>query len=402
MTLSLWLDEAYAPRPPPQGRVEADVAIVGAGMTGASAAHALAGQGLRVVLLDADRAAGRASGRNAGFCITLLGTPYTELVAKRGRAVARDIIGMNVQNRDRVQQLVRELRIDCAFAATGSYSAAMSEAEAREQERSAALLRADGLAADWVADAEQVLGVRGMHGALFRPGDGQIHPARFVRGLVAHSEREGVRVHEGAPVRALERYGDGWALQGPGFLVEAGQALLCTNARAAELAPFFADKLRPVRAQMLATAPIPGLRQPPAPVYADHGYEYWRLHENRLLLGGKRPVARAQEVGHEEILNTQVQAALDAFRAAHLPQAARTPVTHRWAGIMDFSLDGEPYVGAVPGMPGVRAACGFTGHGFGYATRSAELLAAQVLGKREPVPAWLAPDRAVEPGLAPE
>jgi glycine/D-amino acid oxidase-like deaminating enzyme len=393
---SLWLDEPYRPRPPLRGRAEADVAVVGGGVMGASAAWALAGQGLTVAMLEADVLAGRASGRNAGFVLTSLAENYASMAARKGRAFARDVWGVNQENRERVAGLVRELGIDCGFARPGSYCAAADAAEAEQLRRSAGLLRADGFDFAFLepVEARARLGRPGQHGALFRPGDGQIQPARFTRGLAARAEREGVRVHEGSRVARLAREGSAWALQGDGFALRAPQVIVAANALAPALHTWFASRLKPVRGQVLATAPVPGLRVP-GPVYADHGYDYWRAHEGRLVVGGRRPVARGEEVGTEEALHPRVQAALEAL-ARELAQRP-VQVTHRWAGIMDFSLDGFPFVGPVPGEPGLLTAVGFTGHGFGYASVAADWLAARVLHGKDEVPAPFRTERAVEP-----
>ena len=136
----------------------------------------------------------------------------------------------------------------------------------------------------------------------------------------------------------------------------------------------------------------------PGPIYADQGYDYWRLHRGRLVLGGRRPVARGEEVGTDETVHPRVQAALDGLVAELFP-GARAEVTHRWAGIMDFSIDGFPWVGPVPGSAGLLGAVGFTGHGFGYATVSAEWLARGILEGRDEVPAVFRSDRAPGPAF---
>lgn len=399
----LWLDEPYRPRAPPRGTVACDVAIVGGGVTGAGCAWALAGRGLRVLLLEAEALAARASGRNAGFVITSLAESYASLARRAGQGFARTIWEVNQQNRERLARLVEELKLDCGFARPGSYCAAASEGEAEALRESARLLRQDGFDFTFLEpeQARGLLGLAGLRGALFRPGDGQIHPARFTRGLAAAAERRGVRVHEGAQVRALERQGGAWRLRGHGFTVEAPWVIVAANALAPRLHPWFADKLIPVRGQVLATAPLPVRVPVPGPVYANHGYDYWRLHEGRLVLGGRRPVAQDEEVGTDEVLNARVQAALDALLRELFP-GVEAQVTHRWAGIMDFSIDGFPFVGPVPGESGLLTAVGFTGHGFGYAQMAADWLATRILDGSDEVPEPFRTGRAPLPELRPD
>jgi gamma-glutamylputrescine oxidase len=404
-TVPLWQDEPYQPRPPPTGAGKADVAIVGGGIAGASTALALAGQGLDVVLLEADGLARRASGRSAGFLISTLAEPYTQVVEERGRDAARQIWRTNEDNREAVAALVEDFGLDCGFARPGAYTAAASAKEAEALERSAALMRQDGFEARWLPleEAQDLLGEPGRFGALFRPGDGTIQPAKLTRALAGAAEEQGVRIHEGARVQRLERpRGEGpWTLRGAGFVLEAPEVVLAANAFSEALHPWFGEVLKPVRGQVLATAPLPRPAPVPAPVYYDAGYVYWRLFEGRLVLGGRRPVARQREVGLDEALNLQVQAALDEFRREHLPATLGAAVTHRWAGIMDFSKDGLPLVGLVPGEERLRTLAGFTGHGFGYAVAMAAWVGEALLRSKDVVPGPFRSDRALPPGPVP-
>ena len=157
--------------------------------------------------------------------------------------------------------------------------------------------------------------------------------------------------------------------------VKAAMAILATNARAGELIPYFADKVDPVRGQMLTTAPCDPMFT--CPIYANHGYDYWRQDEhNRVVLGGWRNLDPEGEVGHDETVRDDIQAKMVEFLAE---MGVTAPVTHRWAGIMGFSRDGLPMVGPVPGSPAALAGVGFTGHGFGFAFLAGRALAAQVL-----------------------
>ncbi|HEX2164554.1 MAG TPA: FAD-binding oxidoreductase, partial [Thermoanaerobaculia bacterium] len=129
-----------------------------------------------------------------------------------------------------------------------------------------------------------------------------------------------------------------------------------------ELLPHLTTEVRPVRAQMLATAP--GERRLAGVWYVDEGGEYLRqLADGTLLLGGARLTAEAAEIGYLEAPTGRVQGALDAFFARTFPHLAGLPVRHRWAGTMAFTPDGRPRIGEAPGLPGVCYAAGLNGHG---------------------------------------
>jgi glycine/D-amino acid oxidase-like deaminating enzyme len=186
-----------------------------------------------------------------------------------------------------------------------------------------------------------------------------------VRGLARAAVERGVEIHEGAPALAM----DGSTVRTPRAVVHAGSIVLCTNAYTAHLAT---TRVRPVRGQMLATAPTHPVFERPA--YAHRGYQYWRqTADGRVVVGGWRDTAVEREVGEDETPTAEVQTHLDAFLRAH---AIDAPVTHRWAGTMGFSHDALPYVGQIG--PRVFVCGGFTGHGMAFGPASAEMVASLV------------------------
>ena len=119
-------------------------------------------------------------------------------------------------------------------------------------------------------------------------------------------------------------------------------------------------------------------------IYADHGYDYWRQDENGcIVLGGWRNLDPDAEVGFDERLNPDIQSAMTRF-IQQFPQLKDTPISHRWSGIMGFSVDGLPILGAPPGMNSVLVAAGFTGHGFGFAQLAGEAIAEVAIEGQHP------------------
>ena len=374
MTRSPW----QLPIPPR----EADVAVVGGGVMGCATAFALreADPGLRVVILEAERLAEGASGRNAGF--VLLGAPGADPgsddAAERERAGRLWAFGReNVRAIRALDPRAFDLRW------TGSVVAAGDEREATRLRRQADVL--DGV--EWLdaASLHARIGARGFAGGVFVREGGVLHPAKLVRHLAAIS---GATVMERSRVTEIraERGGaesGGVVIAGDGFEVRAGRVVLCLNAHLPQLLPELSGWVRPVRAQMLATAPVaPALD---VPVYSHDGHFYIRQRtDGRLLLGGARHLHRADEVGYEDATTPALQRSLAGYLADHFPSLAPAQPVRRWSGTMGFSPDGLPVVGEVPGRPGVIAAAGFTGHGMGYSVRFGRLLARCVLGEPDP------------------
>lgn len=356
----------------PLGTVRCDVAIVGAGVIGAATAYALShlAPDQRVVLVDAARVASGASGRNAGFLLLGTHAGYASAADAYGRDTARRVWAFTAE------ALAEALALAGSSAIrTGSALAAGSLGEAERLERSHAMLHEDGVASLWHTGSPS--GTSGFAGTLVVPDGGTVDPVRFVRRLVAAS---GAEVREDARAERIEPAGDAVrvVLDGGGS-VEAPRVLVATNARAGELVPSLVGVVRPVRAQMLATAPVaPCL---PVPVYSHDGYSYVRqTPDGRVLVGGARHLHAETEVGHGDETTPALQADLEAYLARHVPAAAGARVERRWAGTMGFSPDGLPVLADVPGVPGAVVAAGFTGHGMGYGMRFGRLAARRLLG----------------------
>ena len=388
-------------------RIEADIAIVGGGVIGTAAAWALRelSPPTRVVVLEAERLAHGASGRNAGFL--LLGThgDYASAVDAHGRETARRVWRFT-EEAFRLAAEVGE-RHDVGFQASGSVIAAGSDAEAERLVRSQTLLAEDGVETEWMEAPEvrERLGIAEVAGALAvpegrrpRPGPAGASPRRREPGAgrrrAGGATASSATATASASERALDR-------------VTAGRVLLATNAWLPTLVPSLDGVVRPVRAQMLATVPRPLALA--APVYSHDGYYYVRQRaDGRVLVGGARHLHRDAEVGLADATTPALQADLERYLARHLPMFAGVEVERRWSGPMGFGPDGLPRIGAVPGVPGAWWAGGFTGHGLGYALRFGVLAARRLLGLpdpaadlfsdlREPVPNAFSPPRLRTP-----
>ncbi|GAC1656029.1 MAG: FAD-binding oxidoreductase [Candidatus Dormibacteraceae bacterium] len=339
------------------GKVE--VLVVGGGITGVSLLRRLGERGLSAALVERRHLAFGASGRNAGFLLEGTAANYAEAVRRHGATVAAEVWAYTAENHRR---LADALGGRAAYRRSGSRTLAASPAEAIQLQEAAELMNRGG----WPVGFSE--------GAILNPRDGEVDPAAVVDVLASES-REG-SIHEGVDVRSLDE-----------LPVLAETVILATNAFLPELVPSL--PIAPTRAQMLATAPHPR-RIVAGPTYADHGYQYWRqLMDGRMLVGGYRDRAVAEEVGYELTTTDLIQGHLD----AHLRGlGVEAEVTHRWAGTMGFTPDSLPIVGALPGRPGVHVCGGFNGHGMAFAHICARTLVDHLLGGPPP-PIWLSPER---------
>lgn len=348
------------------------MAVVGAGIAGLSAAYALAREGASVIVLERDRVAGAASGRNAGFVLAGVAENYVAACRRYGAERASRVWRFTTTNRVLLGAVVRRFGIDCQLAWNGSEQLAGDDEEWAEIQESARQLGGHGVR----------VSLRPERRSAVYEDDGELHPVRFVRGLARALKEQGARLHEASAVLSVSAD----QVRTAGGTVRAGAVVVCANAYAEHLLPRV--RVAPIRGQALATAPLAG-RVFERPVYARRGYRYWRQTADlRVLVGGWRDTAPQDETGEEATPTGAIQGHLDAFLRENGIDA---PVTYRWAGIMGFSHDGLPYIGRR--SDGIFVSAGFTGHGNAFAIAGGELIASLVRAGRHPDADLFAPER---------
>jgi gamma-glutamylputrescine oxidase len=389
-SFSFWQDEAQiAPRYSAlDGPAQADVAVIGGGITGAACTLWLARAGRKVALLERETIAHGASGRNGGFLLAGTVETYDQTIALSGREQARRLYAFSVANITMVRALIEELQAQgwaTGYRHTGSLRLADAPEELAEIKEAARLLAEDGWPAEMIDEAHLPARLRGHYlGGSYHPNDGEIQPARLVSGLVQLAHQAGAAIYEQTPVLEMRERSDGVAIKAPAGEVQAHKVILATNAWLGDLLPDLPPLhasaagrvVLPTRGQMLATAPI-SERLFDCPIYAHHGYQYWRqLQDGRLIVGGWRDHAPDRDQRDPTQAPTiAVQQHLDHFVYETLGLPASTPITHRWAGLMAFTPDSLPVVGLVPGSEHILLCGGYTGHGNAMAVRCARIAA---------------------------
>jgi len=331
-----------------------DVLVIGGGIAGVSLLHWLASRRIDAVLVERFRLASGASGRNAGFLLTGVASSYAEAVRTYGREKARKVWELTNENHDRMIEAVRGQ--DVGYRRLGTAILPGDETERALLIESEQLLTEDGFQARWD-------GTR-----LVNPRDGEADPSRIV-GALARQARAGA-IREGVNVTSVTARRSGVVVTAGEEMCVAGVVVLATNAYSPQLVP--SVRIRPIRAQMLATAPEPS-RVTDLPVYSHYGFRYWRqLASGEVLVGGWRDTSPESEETYDAEPTTEIQEHLD--RGLEELRVKRE-VTHRWAGTMGFTEDGLPLAGLLEGMPNVYICAGFTGHGMGFAFITAKSLA---------------------------
>lgn len=397
---SYWLDGVWSrpghiQYPPLESPVEADIAIIGGGVTGVSLAYWLARDGRRPLLLEARTIAAGASGRNAGFLTASTAEGYATVVDRAGRDAARRLWAFSVANSASVREIVETHHLAAiGYEETAAASLAASEEELAAIRRGADLLQQDGWPVERLAQEELPPVFRRHYlGANLRHGNTGINPAAFVNALAALAASLGARICEQTEVQGWSEATGGVVIETAQGAVHAGAAVVATNALASRLVPGL--PVTPQRGQVLATEPLPE-RYSDWLCGANWGYQYWRqLPDRRLVVGGWRNVDFVQEEANATVEQptAPVQASIDRFLHEVYGLVDPLPVTHRWAGTMGFTPDALPFAGPLSGSRTRYVAAGFTGHGNGMAPQIARMVAGLLQGRAEPDAPLFAVDR---------
>ena len=351
----------------------ADVEIVGGGVTGISAALALARRGQRVRLHEARAVASGASGRNGGFALRGGAMAYNSAREWLGHDVAAAYWRLTEEYVGRMGELGAD-----AFRRTGSLRLA-GDGERDELQGEYEALREDGFAAEWREELPAPLADR-FAGALFHPDDALLQPARLVRGLASAAAAAGVEIREHDRVQELGR-------------LQADTVLVATDGYPTALLGELEGLIIPTRGQMIATEPLPE-QLFPLPHYGRHGFDYWHQNEEgRLILGGFRDADMDSEFTAEEAITEPIQGALERFAGDLLGH--QPAVTHRWAGVFGLVPDLMPVVGPHPSLDGVWVAGGYSGHGNVLGLMCGDLVGRAIAGEHHPLLERMDPARLV-------
>lgn len=385
----------------------AGVCVLGAGVMGSTLAYWLTRAGLRPLVIERNPApAMGSSGRNAGRLIQGGNAQHAVAVDRYGHAEALAIYRATLVNRDLVREVTEREGIAASRFPTAKLDLAVEEDEALELKRTAEALRADGIEATWLdlPGAREAFGTDlsdTVLGGLHRPDQDAVHSVAYVRGMAEAAARGGADFACGVTVASVEPYGTGggWLVTTDAGTVIADQVVVALNAWTPRLLPELAPVITPVRGQLVQTAPVP-FRIPQWGL--DRGLMYGgQTPDGSLLIGGLRNTVPGRDEGIEvpEGSNTPDFAPDLAERLAEalptlLPEAAGVPVVRAWSGVMAFTPDRCPLVGAWPGAEGLWVMAAFNGHGMPYAQVMPEQLAERIRGGRgSGIPAAFDPAR---------
>jgi gamma-glutamylputrescine oxidase len=371
-----------APLPHLDGEVEADVCVVGAGLSGCSTALHLAQRGYKVVLLEAERIGYGASGRSGGQIIPGWACGMEKLGAQLGKADAKRLWDFSLEGVELTRELIERNRIDCDLA-WGHIHVALKPRQRqelldwqREQHGEFGYDKLRFIEQDeletWVASRRYIAG---LHDA----GAGHLHPLRYTIGVGKAAIAAGAKIHEHSAVTGI-RHGPTVTVTTAKGSVRARFVALCANVGNTDLADRLSRRLIGVASYIVATSPLGEaranalLRDNVAIADLNWIIDYFRLSADfRLLFGGRVSYSGLDPLGTERATRLRM---LKVF-----PQLADTRIEYAWGGMIDISMSRAPDFGRI--APNVYYLQGFSGHGMVATTIAGRLVAEAIAGQAE-------------------
>lgn len=390
-----WLETVEAPTKTPHDPLpeSTDVAVIGGGFCGLSAARTLAKRGVRTLVLEAETLGWGASCRNGGMVLTGMKLPVPTLISRYGRDAVHRMYAASLESIHLVEQIVKKEGIACSLARCGhlevackkahfdAYAAAAAEIK-REFNHELHIIPKSKLRAEIGSDI--------YHGGMVDEASISVNPAQYVNGLAAAAQRAGADLYDHARVtrvscKAAAGGSRGFQLETTRGNLSAKEVILATGAYTTKATPALQKKLIPIGSYIIATeklsADLAHELSPRSRMIYDskHFLYYYRLTpDNRMLFGGRAAFFPESESTVRESAELLRRGMIEVY-----PQLAHTKVEFVWGGTLDFAFDVMPHSGKIDEM---HFAMGFAGHGVAAATWMGAKLAGVVCGDADDNP----------------
>ena len=385
-----WLTTAEMPatdasRPLPE---RVDIAVIGAGFTGLSAARTLAKRGAKVAVLESETIGWGASSRNGGMVLTGMKLGVNQLISMYGRELTQRMYAASLATIDCVEQIVREEQIDCDFARTGHLEVAckqkhfddyarQSEVIAREFNHTLRVVQRPELSAE--------IGSSIYYGGMVDEVSAGLNPARYVAGLACAAIKSGAEVFEHARVESVKREANqgapGWKLATSRGPLWTREVFVGTSGYTGRATPALQKKIIPIGSFIITTEILPErLARELSPrnrmIYDSKNYlYYYRLTpDRRMLFGGRAAFFPENDQTVRRSAEILRRGMIDVY-----PQLRDAKVEYVWGGTLDFAFDIMPHAGQMDGM---YYAVGYAGHGVAMATYQGQKMAELIAGDK--------------------
>jgi glycine/D-amino acid oxidase-like deaminating enzyme len=387
---TFWLDTVDIPAPAPQEFPQrVDLAVIGAGYTGLSAARTLAKAGASVAVFESQTIGWGASSRNGGMVLTGLKLPAATLIARYGTEATARMYAASLESIDFVEKLIRQENIACDFTRCGHLEVACKAKHFDDFRRSAEIIARNFGHQQRLIPKDQLqseIGSAIYHGGLVDDSSAGVNPARYVAGLARAAERAGASIFEHACVEEIQREGaQGWKIATARGTLRAQNVLVATSGYTSRVTPALQKKIIPIGSYIIVTEVLPEtLAAELSPrnrmIYDSKNYlYYYRLTpDHRILFGGRAAF-------FPETVSTIRRSAVILRRGmlTVYPQLREAKIDYVWGGTLDFAFDIMPHAGQLDGL---HFSLGYAGHGVGMSTYLGDKIAQSILSGRDENP----------------
>jgi glycine/D-amino acid oxidase-like deaminating enzyme len=373
--------------PPPAERAtlpnRADVAVIGGGFTGLSAALTLARAGRQTIVFDAGEIGHGASSRNAGAVTRMLHTGFAHMAERMERTQFGALTKEAADAFETVRDLIAREKIDCDWRMSGRFLAAASRAHAHNLRVEMDFMQNfSGVQCRWLDAAEQAreYGVRGGAGGVVVDGTAVLHPGKLAHHMAARVVTADAVLAPKCRVLSVAREKSGFTLAHELGKTQVRDVVIATNGYADGLVPHFRRRVLPVQATMMATEPVSsGLLKRAIPngrmvIDSRRAWRYLRPSPDgtRLLFGSLS--------GYRDDNMRRMAQLLHAEMTDSLPDFAAVRISHCWGGMLGLSFDRIPHISVHNGM---HYALAMNGTGVPMGTHLGHKIALRLLGAPE-------------------
>ncbi len=366
-----------------KGEHSCDVAVIGAGFTGLSAALELALQGVDVRVLEAGHVGWGASGRNGGFaCIGSHKLSYPKMISRYGLPATKRYYETMRQSVALVRENITRFNIDAWATGEGEVTLAHLPSRVQELRDEQAFLK-NTFGDDTEFLSKEDLKAHGLDGPGFFAGlKGDVgfgvHPLNYVRGLARAAAAAGAKIHGRSQLVRWEETAEGHRLHTKDGLLKAGQVIVATNGYTPEdVSKRHAGRIMPALSSIAVTRPLTEAeRRTQGWTSALMAYDsrkllhYFRLLPNGRFLFGGRGGTNASDAGGDAYRPVLLKAFAELF-----PAWAEVEITHYWRGFVCLSHDLVPYIGALDEKKTVWTAIAYHGNGVAMGSWSGRAVA---------------------------
>ncbi|KAB2746379.1 NAD(P)/FAD-dependent oxidoreductase [Brucella anthropi] len=369
-------------RPTLERETTADVAVIGGGLAGLSAALQMSRAGKKVVVLEAESIGFGASGRNGGFVSPGFASGGDDIAARTGKTVAKTLHELSIEGVGFVRQNIDTLKIEEAQLIPGIMSVRRYDDGEGLKHYAEALQRDYGYRIDFHSTAEtrNILNSKRYFQSVYDPNAFHIHPLNYLRALGREIERLEGRIFEHSRVLQLLHHNDGKLIKTAQGQVKAGKVLITTGGYTDGLVSQIRRAYLPIATYVMVSEEAPELIASAIRTTAAIGDnrragDYYRVIDGgrRLLWGGRITTRAADTPGVVRELRNEM--------VGTYPQLASLKTELAWSGLMSYARHLMPQIGQLDRATWYCTA--FGGHGLNTTAIGGKIVAEAICGQSD-------------------